>query len=486
MLGAASLFFYPRVEGGEASAIPGRKPNIIFILIDDMGWKDVGFMGSKYYETPNIDKLASQGMTFTSAYTGGPNCAPSRACLISGVYGPRTGIYTVGASDRGPAQAMKLKAIKNVEVLDTKWISLPKMMHTAGYVSISIGKWHLGDDPAAGPVAQGFDRNIGGGHEGETPSYFTPYHLPNLPDGPPGEYLTDRLTDEAIHFMEQNKDKPFFLYLPHYAVHTPLQGKNDMIAKYKAKPPDNGQGNAVYAAMIESTDQSVGRIMKALDDLHLTDNTIVIFTSDNGGLHVVTSNLPLRGYKGQLYEGGIRVPMTIRWPGVVKPGTICDEPVNNIDYYPTLAEIAQTPVRTTQPVDGVSFVPLLKGESHLQRDALFWHFPCYLPGHGDGSSKGLRSWPSSAVRSGDWKLLKFYEDDHVELYNLKDDIGETKELSRAEPQKTAEMRLLLENWLKNVNAPIPTDPNPAYNPNYIDKTKPGSPIQPAADAPGKD
>jgi len=442
-----------------AETVPAKKTNIVFILIDDLGWRDLGYMGSQYYETPNIDRLASQGMVFTSAYAC-PNCAPSRACLISGVYTPRHGIYTVASSVRGPAASRKLEPIPNTEVLSTRWISIAKTLHTAGYVSASIGKWHGGDDPVAGPLAHGFDVKVGG--DAGTDNYFSPYKLPLLADGAPSEYLTDRLTDEAIKFVEQNQSKPFFLYLPHYAVHTPIQGKKELTAKYEKKTPSNGQGNATYAAMIESVDEGIGRLLKRLDELKLTDNTIVIFTSDNGGLVPITSNQPLRGGKGQLYEGGIRVPMIVRWPGVVQPGTKSDEPIINVDFYPTLAEVAGAALPTTQPVDGLSFIPLFKGEKNLKRSGIFWHFPCYIQGKYDAS--GLRMRPASAVRAGDWKLLEFYEDGHRELYNVKEDIGEMNDLSKSAPEKEKEMHLLLDNWRKLVNAPIPTKLNPAYDP----------------------
>ncbi|HEC03755.1 MAG TPA: hypothetical protein ENI81_09490, partial [Phycisphaerales bacterium] len=261
-----------------------RKPNIIFILIDDMGWRDLGCCGSTYYETPNIDRLAAQGMMFSDAYTCGPNCAPTRASLMSGQYTPRHGIITVGNSDRGPEHLRKLIPQETKTVLNAEITTIAEAIKPAGYVSASMGKWHLGNDPGHGPVGQGFDLNVGGYEAGHPRSYFSPYKNPELKDGPEGEYLTDRLTEEALKFIEANQDKPFFLYLPHYAVHTPIRAKKEMIAKYEAKEPSNGQGNPTYAAMIESTDQGVGRMMAKLDELGLTDDTIVIFSSDNGGV----------------------------------------------------------------------------------------------------------------------------------------------------------------------------------------------------------
>ncbi|MFH1717907.1 MAG: sulfatase, partial [Planctomycetota bacterium] len=436
------------------------------LFIDDMGWRDVGFMGSKYYQTPNIDRLASEGMVFTNAYSNAPNCAPARACLLSGWYGPRHGVYTVDSSDRGQSKFRKLIPIENTKVLDPKIVTVAEAIKPAGYVSASIGKWHLGDDPQSGPCAQGFDVNVGGYSAGSPQKgYFVPYKNPELPDGPQGEYLTDRLTDEALKFIEANKDRPFFLYLPHYAVHTPLQAKADLIEKYKKRPGSNGQNNPTYAAMIESTDQGVGRITAKLDELGLVDNTIVFFFSDNGGVKGITSNEPLRGGKGMLYEGGIREPMVVRWPGGVKPGTTCDCPVIGVDVYPTILEMTGAPRPEGKVLDGESIVPLLKGKKNLNRQALYWHFPAYLQGKADGArDQHFRTRPGAAVRAGDWKLIEYFEDGELELYNLADDISEQKNLAAAMPEKTRELHNLMLTWRKELNAPVPTEPNPDYNP----------------------
>jgi arylsulfatase A-like enzyme len=444
----------------------GHPPNIVFIFIDDMGWRDVGFMGSKYYETPNIDKLAGQGMVFTNAYSNAPNCAPARACLLSGQYGPRHGVYTVDSSSRGPSKRRKLIPIENTKVLASKVVTIAEAIKPAGYVSACMGKWHLGTDPHVGPIGQGFDVNVGGFSAGHPPKgYFVPYGNPELPDGPPGEYLTDRLTEEALKFIETNKSKPFFLYLPHYAVHTPLQAKKELIDKYKRKPGSNGQNNPTYAAMIESTDQGVGRIMDKLDELDLADNTVVFFFSDNGGVRTITSNEPLRGGKGMLYEGGIREPMCVRWPGVVKPGTHCDRPIIGIDFYPTLLEIAGLHKPEGKLLDGKSIVPLLKGGSTLNREALFWHFPAYLQGKAEGARDPyFRTRPGAAMRAGDWKLIEYFEDGALELYNLKEDVGERKNLTNSLPEKTRELHKQMLTWRKAVNAPVPTEPNPEYSP----------------------
>ena len=442
------------------------KPNILFIFIDDMGWKDVGFMGSKYYETPHVDKLASQGMVFTSAYANGPNCAPTRACLISGQYTPRHRVFTVTNSDRGPANQRKIIPIPTEKTLKSEVVSIAEALKPAGYVSASMGKWHLGDDPKMGPEGQGFDLNVGGSIWGHPKGYFSPYKNPKLSDGPKGEYLTDRLTDEAITFIRTNKARPWFLYLTHYAVHTPIQAKDDITAKYKDKPASNGQGNAKYAAMIESVDQGVGRLVKTLDELGLADNTVVVFFSDNGGVGGITSMAPLRGSKGMLYEGGVREPCAIRWAGVVEAGTKCDDPIIGIDFYPTLLEIAGAPKPARHILDGLSIVPLLKGAKTLGRKAIFWHFPAYLQGRADGARDPIfRTRPGGAVRMGDWKLHEYFEDGDLELYNLKDDIGEAKNLAGKMPAKVKELRDVMVAWRKDVKAPIPTEKNPQYDPS---------------------
>ncbi len=466
VLGAAGLAAVGcAVSGGPSRAIAGRRPpNVVFIFIDDMGWRDVGFMGSRYYETPNIDKLAGQGMVFTNAYSNAPNCAPARACLLSGWYGPRHGVYTVDSSERGQSKFRKLIPIENTTVLDPKIVTIAEAIKRAGYVSASIGKWHLGSDPQSGPKARGFDVNVAGFSAASPPGgYFAPYKNRELPDGPPREYLTDRLTDEALKFIEANKDRPFFLYLPHYAVHTPLQAKAELIEKYKKKAGSNGQDNATYAAMIESTDQGVGRIMAKLDELNLADNTIVFFFSDNGGVKGITSNEPLRGGKGMLYEGGIREPTIVRWPGVTRLGSTCGEPVIGIDFYPTILEMTGAPKPAGKVLDGVSIVPLLKGAKSLTREAIFWHFPAYLQGKAEGArDPHFRTRPAAAVRAGDWKLIEYFEDGALELYNLRDDIGEQKNLAETLPEKAKELHKLMLAWRKTLNAPVPTELNPEY------------------------
>ncbi|HEV3203019.1 MAG TPA: sulfatase [Gemmataceae bacterium] len=438
------------------------KLNFVFILIDDMGWKDVGCYGSTFYKTPNIDRLAAQGMRFTDGYAACPVCSPTRASIMTGKYPARLHLtdWLPGRTDR-PSQ--KLLRPNFRQYLPLEELTIATALKPLGYVSASIGKWHLGGKPYY-PEQHGFDLNVGGTERGSPPSYFFPYKNPNfsiptLPGGLEGEYLTDRLTEEAEKFIDKNKDKPFFLYVAHYAVHIPLQAKKDILAKYQAEAkPGDEQNNPIYAAMIESVDQSVGRVMQKLEDLRNADRTVIFFTSDNGGLSVKegpntpsTSNAPLRAGKGYLYEGGIREPLLIRWAGTVKAGSVCNVPVSSVDFYPTILEMAGLPKKQ---VDGVSLVPLLKQTGDLKRDALYWHYPHY-------SNQGGK--PGSAIRKGDYKLIEFYEDGKLELYNLKEDIGEKTDLASKMPQKAKEMREMLNEWRKAVDAQMPT-PNPDYKP----------------------
>jgi len=472
-LGAAAAVasWSGREPARAAARTRGRPPNILFIFIDDMGWRDVGFMGSQFYETPNIDRLARGGMIFTDAYANAPNCAPTRACLMSGQYGPRHGVYTVGSSERGNAKARKLIPIKNNTTLPTEKVTIAECLKKAGYATCHPGKWHLGGDDPTKPEGQGFDVNVGGNQAGSPRSYFSPYRNKDIEDGPKGEYITDRLSTEAIRFIDAHRDEPFFIYLPHYAVHTPLQAKKELIEKYKNKKPWNGQGNAVYAAMVESVDQGVGRILARLDELGLTEKTLVIFFSDNGGVggykacgiqgKEITSQAPLKGGKGMLSEGGIREPMAICWPGHVPAGTRCDVPVIGVDFYPTLLEVAGAEPPPDYPLDGESLVPLMTRTGTLKRDAIFWHFPAYLQGGGNT----WRTTPGGAIRAGDWKLIEYFEDSHLELYNLRKDIGETTNLAETMPEKAKELHDRLVAWRKELNAPVPTEKNPAFDPN---------------------
>jgi arylsulfatase A-like enzyme len=442
------------------------KPNIVFFFIDDLGWADLGYAGSDFYETPNIDRLAASGMVFTDAYAAAPNCAPSRACLLSGKYTPRHGIYTVGDPRRGNDRFRKLEPIENKTVLDESFITWAEILNANGYTLASMGKWHLGSDP----TTQGFDINVAGKEWG-SPSgggYHSPYRYPNLHQDKPGEYLTDRLTDEAVQFIDQHQDTPFFLYLTHYAVHTPIQAKAEVAARYAAKTPGRHQQNSKYAAMVESVDDSVGRVLAKLDELQLTDNTVVIFYSDNGGHSGATSNHPLRGAKGMLYEGGIREPFIVRWPQVTRPGSQCDEPVTGVDLYPTFAQITGSQLAEGYELDGLSLVPLLKdADAKLQRDAIFWHFPCYLQGSGDPDGGPFRTTPAAAIRMGDWKLIEWFETGRLELYNLGDDMGESRNLAETHPDQMARLYARMKQWRQSVSAPVPTMPNPMYDPDAV-------------------
>ena len=452
------------------TASAADQPNIVFFFIDDLGWADVNYTydflnlnENQLYETPAIDRLASQSTIFTDAYANAPNCAPSRACLMSGQYTPRHGIYTVGDPKRGNHQFRKLDPIPNEAVLADKFITIAESLKTNGYTSASMGKWHLGADP----TTQGFDVNVAGKEWG-SPSgggYHSPLRYPNLQIKEKGVYLTDALTERAVEFIESNRDNPFFLYLTHYAVHTPIQAKDDLTNHFKSKKTTKHQTNAKYAAMLKSVDESVDSVLKTLDRLHLDENTIVIFFSDNGGHMGATSNYPLRGAKGMLYEGGIREPLLIKWPGVTKAGTICDEPVIGIDLYPTFLEMTGTTPPAGYTLDGVSLVPLLKNaNASLDRDAIFWHFPAYLQGKGDPHGGPFRTTPAGAIRMGDWKLIEWFETGRLELYNLENDLSETRNLAESHPQELKRLHDAMTKWRKDVNAPVPTTPNPKYNP----------------------
>ncbi len=433
-----------------AAAEPAARPSIIFILVDDMGWTDLGCQGSKFYETPHIDRLAREGMRFTQAYSACTVCSPTRAALMTGKYPARLHITDWIKGHVRPKAKLKVPDWTMHLPLEERTVA--EALKEGGYATASIGKWHLGE-PEFYPDKQGFDVNLGGYDKGQPPSYFSPYNIPTLADGPKDEFLSDRLTDEALKFIEQNQAKPFFVYLPHYAVHTPLMGKSNVVAKYTAKadPQKSPQRNAKYAALVESVDDSVGRILRRLDELKLAANTVIFFTSDNGGLVLsdVTSNLPLRAGKGSAYEGGVRVPLLVKWPGVTRPGSVCETPVITPDYFPTMLEMAQL---KPEKVDGESIVPLLRQSGSLRRDTIYWHYPHYHPG---GAT------PYGAIRQGDFKLVEFFEDDHVELFNLKDDIGEKNDLAAKLPDKATQLRKQLHAWQQEVGAQMPTA-NPDY------------------------
>jgi arylsulfatase A len=445
-----------------ACAVPAfaAKPNVVLIVIDDYGQRDSGCYGSRYHRTPNIDRLAKEGLRFTDAYAACPVCSPTRAALMTGKYPARLNLtdWLPGRPDR-PDHRLKRPAIR--QELPLEEVTLAEALKTAGYATAHVGKWHLGGK-GFGPREQGFDLNVAGDHTGTPRSYFAPFRnkqgtMPGLEEAPEGEYLTDRLTAEAVKFIAANKDRPFFLYLPHYAVHTPLRAKKELQAKYQ--PGRLGtQGNPIYAAMVESMDESVGKVLKALDDHKLAANTLVIFTSDNGGLATAegkntpaTSNAPLREGKGWLYEGGIRVPLIVRGPGV-KSGTT-SVPASSIDVFPTVLEVCG--VTADAKPDGVSLLTALEGQQQSVRRPLFWHYPHY-------ANQGSR--PGGAVRDGNLKLIEFTDTGRRELYDLKADPSESRNLAAEKAEQVKELAEMLAGWRKTVAAKMPM-PNPDYRPN---------------------
>ena len=453
------------------------QPNIIFILIDDMGWRDLGCYGSSFYETPNLDKLAAQGMIFSDAYAACPVCSPTRASIMSGKYPATVGVTDwIGAGAKG-----KLIDAPYVHQLPLEERSLATALRAGGYQTWHVGKWHLGREPFY-PTNHGFDVNIAGCHRGSPGTYFSPYNIENLTDGPQGEYLTDRLTTEAIRLIEESGNQPFFLNLWHYAVHTPIQAPAELVEKYRAKAERLGLDNAAaleegehfptehkkaervqrrrfqsdptYAAMVENLDSNIGRLLHALEANGKSKNTLVIFTSDNGGLSTAegspTSNAPLNEGKGWMYEGGTREPLIVKWPGHIEAGSSCEVPVTSPDFYPTLLQIAD--LEAQNDGEGESLLGLFRGETELKRAAIFWHYPHY------GNQGGT---PGSSVRAGDWKLIEFFETGQVELYNLRDDLEEEHDLAAQMPDKAAQLRAQLKAWRESVNAKIPE-----INPNW--------------------
>lgn len=451
------------------------KPNILFILVDDLGWADIGAFGSSFYETPNLDALTKRGTKFTSAYAACPVCSPTRASIMSGKYPARLNTTdwfgapqptTVAKHWTKNKPLLPAEYIENLPLAET---TLAEAFKSNGYGTFFAGKWHLGESPEFWPEHQGFDINKGGYSSGSPRGnfYFTPYANPRLPDGPPGENLTIRLADETISYIKQHKAAPFLAYLSFYAVHNPLGAPQDLVDKYTEKRKKLGlddqwgqegeskvrlnQSLPVYGALVENMDRAVGKVLDALKENGLDKNTIVVFMSDNGGLATAegqpTSNLPLRAGKGWLYEGGIREPMVVYWPGVSKAGSVSDLPVISTDFYPTLLEMAALPAQPKQHVDGVSMVPLLKGKT-MKRSPIFWHYPHY------GNQGGT---PGSAVRDGDWKLIEWFEEGRgLELYNLKNDLGEQQNLAVKYPERAKTMHEMLKKWRQEVDAQMPS------------------------------
>lgn len=448
------------VAASSSAAAAQTKPlNFVFILADDLGWTDLACFGSKFYETPNIDKLAAQGVKFTNAYAACPVCSPTRASIMTGKYPARLGItnYLPG---KHPTPYSKLIADDCVQQLPHEEVTIAEALKAKGYVSGQFGKWHLG---GAGFKAdsQGFDFVFS--PERAAGNYFYP-GWKSGPDGKvfegkPGEYITDRLGEEVAGFIERNKDKPFFAYVPHFAPHVPLEAKKAYIDKFSAKIVSGARHNdPIYAAMIASLDEAVGKVVKAVEDNGLADRTVIIFTSDNGGLSApewklkpTTSNWPLREGKGHVYEGGVRVPLIAKGPGI-RAGVVDDTPLISVDHFPTLAELAG--VTATPKIDGQSYAAVLRAKTAPKTRALFWHYPHYSNQLGR---------PASAIRLGDWKLIRFHEDDHLELYNVKTDVGEQNDLASTQTARARDLNGTLDAWLKEVKAKFP-QPNPKYDP----------------------
>ncbi len=430
-----------------------ERPNVIVILVDDLGWADLGCTGSKLNETPHLDRLAADGVRFTQAYSACTVCSPTRAALLTGKYPARLHLTDWIAGH--PAPKAKLLPPEWTKRLPLEETTLAEALRAAGYATAAIGKWHLGGE-GFGPREQGFDENHGGDHRGQPPSYVSPYGLPQLADGPAGEFLTDRECDEAVKFIRAHREQPFFVYLAHYAVHQPIAGKPEVVAKYRAKAPDLPPARATYAALLESVDDSVGRIRQTLEEMGLSERTLIVFTSDNGGLssgdEPTTDNAPLRAGKGSPYEGGVRVPLLVAWRGHVKAGVVDDTPVASIDVFPTVAEL--TGEHVSAGPDGRSLAPLLTGQGPLEREALFWHYPHYHLQNGR---------PYGAVRAGNLKLIRYDEDGHLELFDLASDPGETSNVANQRPAETAALAKRLADWRKEVGAQLPT-PNPDYDP----------------------
>lgn len=463
-------------RGPLMSKKPKPTMNFLFILTDDLGWRDLGCYGSTFYETPHLDKLAAEGMRFTEAYVASPVCSPTRVSIMTGKHPVRLGTTDwFGAPQPEtvhlhPTRHKPLLPAPYVDQMPLSEITLAESLKKAGYTTFFAGKWHLGGNGYY-PEDQGFDTNKGGYEKGSPASYFSPYNNPKLPDGPEGEHLPDRLATESIQFLDGQGTKPFFLFLSFYSPHTPLQGRPDLVAKYEAKAahwpltgPEFGkegdhavrqvQRHAVYAAMVEAMDQAVGKVLRRLEELGLQDTTTVLFTSDNGGLSTAegapTSNVPLRAGKGWLYEGGIRVPLIVRSPAVRERGSVCRHPIFSTDYYPTVLSLAGLPAQPAQHCDGVNFAPLLRNECLPDDRPLYWHYPHY-------GNQG--AFPGAAIRLGYYKLIEFFETGKTELYNLKEDLSERYNRADEIPNYNETLLAMLHAWQKEMGARFPT-PNP--------------------------
>lgn len=445
-----------------------EKPNVILIVADDLGWSDLSYMGSTYYETPNIDKLSKSGMTFYNGYASSANCAPSRASMLTGKYHPFHGIYSVKNSDRGNKKTRKIIPIKTKTKLELEYFILPEMLKSKGYSTGHFGKWHMGPKGYF-PEQMGFDINIGGNEHGGPGSYFSPYKYPNMSNGPKDEYLTDRIGDEVVKFIEKNKENNFFAYVPFFSVHTPIQSKSEYEKKYRNKESNEYHNREDYAGMIQSLDENIGKILEKIEKLNLSKNTLIIFTSDNGGIKAISNQYPLRAGKGSYYEGGIKVPMIFSWPEKIQAGSTSNERVSNIDFYPTIKKIIG--YNKTIDLDGEDLTPIFNSKA-LKKRELYFHFPIYLEPYNvhldSGSDPLFRTRPGSVIIKDNWKLHHYYEDNNFELYNLENDISESKNLININKEKKAELLKDLNNWRSKNNAPIPNKLNPFYDQKYVD------------------
>ena len=445
-----------------------EKPNIVLIVADDLGWSDLSYMGSEYYETPNIDKLSKSGMTFYNGYASSANCAPSRATMLSGKYHTEHGIYTVRNSDRGSRKTRKIIPIETKTTLDLDFFVIPEMLKEMGYTNGHFGKWHLGD-VGFHPEQSGFDVNIGGNKHGGPGGYFAPYPNPELENEPKGEYLTDRIGDEVVKFIDINKENNFFAYVPFFSVHTPIQSKPDYQKKYSNKESNEFHNRADYAGMIQSLDENIGKILDKIDALNLSENTLIIFTSDNGGIRAISNQYPLRAGKGSYYEGGIKVPMIFSWKGKIEAKTESYERVSNLDFYPTIKKLVG--YNESIDLDGEDLTPIFKGEK-LKKRELYFHFPVYLEPYrvqlDSGTDPLFRTRPGTVIIKDNWKLHHYYEDNKFELYDLEKDVSESENLSEINKVKKNELLIDLNNWRKTNNAPIPSRLNPYYDQKYVD------------------
>lgn len=458
-----------------SSKTKSSNPNIIIINVDDLGWKDLGYMGSEFYHTPNIDELSKQGVVFMNAYSGASNCAPSRASLMSGLNTPKHGIYTVGNPERGDKRTRKLIPSKNTRFLNDSINTIPKLLKSKGFVTANFGKWHINKDP----LSHGFDFNIGGSNKGNPGKngYFSPYKIDFIESKQNGEYLTDRIAKEAISFFKKNQKKSFFANISFYSVHTPIQGKKEWIDFYKLKEGENGQDNNAYGAMVSSVDENIGKIIQSLKQLNLYESSLIFFTSDNGGIRAISNQYPLRAGKGSYYEGGIKVPLIIKWPNMSKKNTVSYSNVSQLDFFPTILDFIKNDLKPNN-LDGISLKNYITSSTNIDRD-LFFHFPIYLEAYNKSEDQGrdplFRTRPGSVIISNNWKLHYYYEDNETELYNLDIDPGESNNLKESEKYITQKLLDKLKKWLESNRAYVSFKNNKHYDDVYekkeIDKVK---------------